>query len=357
MGASGSKLRVGLVGCGIIAESHAPYVRKAGGEIVGVADASLVRANDFADRFQVQRIYGSVDELVEHEGCDVVHVLTPPHTHADVAIRALERGVHTLVEKPVALRAEEVVAMGEAARRGGALLTADHNRLFDPPMLEARRLVEEGALGELVAVESYQAGSASERQWLGSLAGGGIGDLIPHPLYLQLAFLGEVEEMVAHSWGGPSPDRPEELRVLMRGRDRSGVLTISMNASPGLNTLKLCGTKATVEVNLNNMTLIRRRDYAVPKIVAKPLPNIDESAQLMRQVIRNTVDFLRGKVRYYPGMGELIARFYAAVRNGGEPPVTVDQAAQVVRVTERIWESVRSNGAGTPRVDPAVGED
>lgn len=353
-GADG-RLRVGIIGCGIIANAHLPYVRSAGGDPVALCDLSIATSSELADRHGIQRVYRNVDEMLDLEKLDAVHVLTPPHAHARVAIAALERGVPALVEKPLALSLADVEAMSAAARRGGTFFTADHNRLFDPPMLEARRLWERGELGELVAIESYQAGVASEREWLGELAGGGIGDLVPHPLYLQLYFLGAVGKLDAMAFSTKGEGRIEELRVLMQGQGRTGSLTISMNASPMMNTLKLCGSKMTVEVNLNNMTIVKRRDYKVPKIIAKPLPNLDESWQLLTQTTRNTVDFVRGKIRFYPGMGELIRRFYDSIRRGTPPPVSEAEAAAVVDVTNRIWEAVAARSAAAaegPATDP-----
>ncbi len=333
-------LKVGVVGCGIIAQTHIGYIRAAGGEVVGVADVSTARGNDFADRHGVQRTYTSVEHLLDVERPDVVHILTPPHTHADAAVAALTRGVHTLVEKPVATDVTDVDRMQKAAEEGGVILTVDHNRLFDPPMLEARRLADEGGLGEVVAVESFQAGGASQRGWLSSLPGGGLGDLIPHPLYLQLAFTGPVSELDAYGPERPDGSPLEELRVLMKGERCSGVLTISMNASPAMNTIKIYGTKMTVEVNLNNMTIVKRREFDLPKILAKPMPNLDEARQLVAQTVSNTIQFVTGKVRYYPGMGELIRRFYVSVREDGPPPVSVTEGREVVRVTSQIWEGV-----------------
>ncbi len=336
-GGSGGNLKVGIVGCGTIAAAHIPYIRGSGGELVGVADMSLRQASELADRFDVQRVYRGLSDLLECEQPDVLHVLTPPHTHARLAVEALERGIHTLIEKPMAIDGAECDLIAAAAERGQALVCADHNRLFDPPMLKARQLLADGALGNLVAVESYQAGAASERDWLATLSGGGLGDLIPHPLYLQLAFLGEVRDLHAVAFDVAGDGSPRELRVFMQGDRCSGFLTISMNASPGLNTLKLCGSKMTVEVNLNNMTIVRRRDYDVPKVIGKSLPNLDESYQLLSQMTVNVANFVRGKIRYYPGMGELISRFYDAVRGGRQAPVSMEEGAAVVRVTERIW--------------------
>ncbi len=346
-----NRLRVGIVGCGKIAETHIPYVRKAGGDIVAVADASPARGNDLADRFAIQRVYSSVSDLLEVEKPEVLHVLTPPHTHGEVAIEALEKGVHTLVEKPMALDGGEARAMSAAAARGRALLCIDHNRLFDPVVLRARELVESGDLGDLVAVESYQAGSASERPWLQRMRGGALGDLLPHPLYLLLYFLGPVDDIHAVVLRAPGQDSPEELRVLMQAGACSGLLTISSRARPGVNTLRLCGTRMTLEVDLNNMTLIRRRDFAVPKPLAKTLPSLDVAATLTWQTVSNAINFVRGTVRYYPGMGELIRRFYAAVRRGEErPPVTPEEGLAVVEVTERIWKTVEQPARGSRTV-------
>ncbi len=333
-------LKVGFAGCGVIAQTHIGYVREAGGEVVGVADVSTARGNDFADRYGVQRTYTSVERLLDVETPDVVHILTPPHTHADTAVAALSRGVHVLVEKPLATDPADVARMARAAEESGAMLTVDHNRLFDPPMLEASRMLASGELGDVVAVESFQAGQASERGWLSSLPGGGLGDLVPHPLYLQLAFTGPVSDLDAYVVERPGVSRPEELRVLMKGEHCSGVLTISINASPAMNTLKLYGTKMTVEVNLNNMTIVKRREFRLPKILAKPMPNLDEARQLLAQTVVNTVGFVTGKVRYYPGMGELIRRFYTAIRADADPPVSIAEGGEVVRVTSRIWERV-----------------
>jgi hypothetical protein len=151
--------------------------------------------------------------------------------------------------------------------------------------------------------------------------------------------------------------RLEEVRVLMQGDEGvSGVLTISTRAFPHLNILKLYGTRMTVEVNLNNMTLVKRRDYAAPKVIAKSLPNLDEAWTLVKQTGTNTVNFLRGRVRYYPGMGILINRFYTALRSGGSAPVGIAEGAEVVRVTEEIWRQAAARGAPRPMRAPAVAE-
>ena len=83
---------------------------------------------------------------------DVVHILTPPKTHAELAIRAIEAGCHVFVEKPMALTVEETDAMNAAAGRNGVKLCVGHSRLCAPLMLKARNLVESGKIGKVLHV-------------------------------------------------------------------------------------------------------------------------------------------------------------------------------------------------------------
>jgi predicted dehydrogenase len=335
-------LRVGVVGCGDIANAHLPYVLKAGGLVVGLVDSDVTASNRLADQFGVQSIYRRVEDLIESEKPDVVHVLTPPHTHAAVACAVLERGVHTLVEKPLATTTIDVERIRSAAARGGALVTVDHNRLFDPPMLRLQSLRESGDLGEIVAVESYQAATAGDRNWLHALPGGALGDLLTHHIYLHQALLGPI--MSVDAGAKYRGEFCEELRVVLQSGGASGTITISMRGSPKISRLRVYGTRKSAEIYANAMAMVTRRDYDLPKLLAKPMPSLDEALQLVQQTASTTLNFVLGRVRYYPGMGEVIRRFYDAVRSGSAPPVTMEHAAETVSISEEIF---RASGGAT----------
>ncbi|MEO5739780.1 MAG: Gfo/Idh/MocA family oxidoreductase, partial [Vicinamibacterales bacterium] len=72
---SDGRLRVGIAGCGIIANAHLPYVRAAGGEPVAVCDLSIATSSELADRFGIQRVYRTIEEMLACERLDAVHVL------------------------------------------------------------------------------------------------------------------------------------------------------------------------------------------------------------------------------------------------------------------------------------------
>ena len=98
----------------------------------------------------------------------------------------------------MALSVDEADTMMATARAHGVRLCVNHNQLFDPVVLRARRLVEEGFVGRVVSVESYYGFNLSqtaERRWVTDLPGGVFQNVAPHPLSLLLHFLGDPQEL------------------------------------------------------------------------------------------------------------------------------------------------------------------
>ena len=138
-------MKIAILGCGDIARAHIPFIKaESRHRIVGVCDADPARAGALAKTFGIDHVYGDLAELIDRQRPDVVHVLTPPQSHAGLAALAMRRGCHVLVEKPMALSVDEADTMMATARAHGVRLCVNHNQLFDPVVLRARRLVEEG---------------------------------------------------------------------------------------------------------------------------------------------------------------------------------------------------------------------
>jgi len=283
--------------------------------------------------------YASVDDLLRCAAPQVVHIVTPPPTHAPLALRALETGAHVFIEKPMALDTREADALVAAARRRGVVVTTDHNRWFDPVVQRARRLLDRGALGDLVAVDVFQSAAAdaeiSPQAWKAALPGGALHDVAPHPAYFLRHFVGPlvaVEVLSEHDAAG----RVLEARVAARGARAAGTMTLSARARPASNWVRLSGSAATAEINLNHMTLIVYREHQVSKLVGKVLPNLDIAWQLVRETIHNGIEFARGRQRFYPGMGAHLRAFYQSLVTGAPPPVSAEEARDVVALCERI---------------------
>lgn len=347
-------MRVGIIGCGRIAPVHLAVLGTIPGlEVVGLCDPDLPTAGKLAERFRVSRVYRTVDELLAEAGPEAVHILTPPKTHAPLAIQVLNSGCHVLVEKPMATSIPDAESMVLAAERGGMTLCVDHNRLFDPVVEQARNLIERGVIGQVVSIETYQGFNRAARpdnHWSLDTATGVFYNLAVHSAYLQHAFIGQVRELavVSANTGRFDSTFAEELRVLLRGDRALGYFCFSLDIQPHMNELHLYGTRGTLLLDLNTMTLIRRFPTGLPKLIAKSWGNISESLQRVTATAANAVGMVTGRLRLYPGAGRVIRGFYDSLAVGSAPPVTAREGLEVVRLLTDIYERVQARGPNAP---------
>jgi predicted dehydrogenase len=334
---------VALVGCGRIARVHRSYLAELPEvELVGLCDVDETARQAFAAEVNLPA-YGTLSELVSQAKPQVVHVLTPPATHAPLALELLNAGVNVLVEKPLALTTREADSVLDAARRAGRWVSVDHNRWFDPVVQEAAHAVTAGRLGKLVGVEVFQGADAGEAEklasgsahWSMQLPGGALHNLAPHPLYLMRRFAGRTTELhvVARA---TNTGQLEEVRVAALGEIAPALVTISLYTQPFMNRLTLLGSEASMEVNLNNMTLIERRPRRLPKLVGKVWPNLSEAGQLVAATMRNGIAFAAGRQRFYPGIGAHLKALYTSVVRGGPPPVEAEEGRDIVAWYDEI---------------------
>src|SRR5215475_7626879 len=307
----GAFMRVGIVGGGQIATIHIPYVRThPGAEIVGLTDTDEERAKSTAARFGIANACRTLSELLERHRPDVVHIVTPPQTHAALAIQAMEAGCHVFVEKPMAVNVEEAEAMQAASRARGVKLCVDHNHLFDPALVQSRQLLAEGAIGELVSVETFEGFSlgtpdnpyvqpGAAAHWVHRLPGGIFQNLAPHPVYLLLAFLDPPKTLhaVAQKTGRVPTSFADELRVLVSSDNGLGCFMVSLSIQPFMKYVNLFGTEGSIRVNLstNSLTVARNRD--LPRAIARGMLGVDEAAQLVKGTAANAYQVARGRLR------------------------------------------------------------
>src|SRR5690349_5274394 len=147
-GKGSSMLKVAIVGCGKIADSHAAQIgRITGSQIVGVCDREPLMARQLAERFPIARWTSDLGELLATARPDVVHVTTPPASHLDVARACLAAGCHVYVEKPFAIDANQTEALIALATENGRKLTVGHDDQFSHVARRLRALVQDGYLG------------------------------------------------------------------------------------------------------------------------------------------------------------------------------------------------------------------
>ena len=145
------KLRIGVAGLGRAFTLMAPtFAADARVELVAVADPRPEARLDFQGKS-----YSSVEELCKDPAVEVVYVATPHQFHAEQARLAASHGKHLLVEKPMALTLEDCRSMIDAARRASVALVVGHSHSFDRPILQARKIIEQGLVGKVRIITAF----------------------------------------------------------------------------------------------------------------------------------------------------------------------------------------------------------
>lgn len=360
-------MKISIVGCGLNADYHVNFARAyAGAEITGVVDLDEEKARDFASSRGVPRHFSALRELVAQSRPDVLHIVTPPNTHCEIAKEAIGYGLHAIIEKPFTLHAREASDLYELAESKGVKLCPMHNHFFDPCMLKARAIIEEGRLGRIINVESYYGlntridafrryPAPNVLPWLYSLPGGVFHDFMPHPLYVMLPYTGKPQDIkvTERSHGELPQGISDELRILINGEYCAGTLIFSFAAKPHLHFVRIYGTAGMVQVDFNTLTTVFHPLSPLPKAAQKVIYNVSESKQLFDATVSNVWNFLRGRLKPYHGMQNLIHRFYDSVRGQGEVPVPKGQALMVLDAMEEIFKQVKNTKLDFAPIIPA----
>jgi predicted dehydrogenase len=153
----GDRPGLGLVGCGDIARSwHLPAYAEYGVDVVGVYDPAPEATHGIRDRFPfVRRVYASLDELLADEEIEIVDVATRPDVRPELIRRALIAGKHVLAQKPLALDVPAAHRIVEEAVERGVAVAVNQNGRWSPPWRIATLLIDEGAIGDVIAVTHF----------------------------------------------------------------------------------------------------------------------------------------------------------------------------------------------------------
>jgi predicted dehydrogenase/nucleoside-diphosphate-sugar epimerase len=337
-----ARFRVGMVGAGNICEFHVAAVKNLPDvELIGLYDLDHARAASAAERWGT-RSFTSMDALIA-AGANVIHGLTPPSAHGAVALDALARGCHVLIEKPVSEDATEALHIGEVARAKGLTVSVNHSLLFDPQIRKALEMVKSGALGDVVSVDilrgseypPYEGGPLPP--WYRN-AGYPFRDIGVHCMYLLQELLGPIENVDAmwRSLGGDSNLAFDEWRCMVKCARGLGQFQLSWNVKPMQSQLIIHGTKGVLRVDLFAMFHGRKMATPLPKAAERIINAFSDSIGPLIDVPYGVFKFVTKEVQSYQGLRDLIADFYKRLAAGEPPTVTVEDAAEVVRWVEKV---------------------
>lgn len=325
-------IRIALVGYGYAGRTfHAPLVDAVDGlDLTAIVSSNPERVARDRPGIAVR----TLDQVTADPAVDLAIIATPTDTHAALAVRLLQSGKHVVVDKPFATSMTEADAICAAARGGGRVATAFHNRRWDADFLTVQQLIADGALGTIATFESRfdRFRPVVQDRWR-ERAGPGSGtwmDLGSHLVDQALVLFGEPDAIAADlatQRDGPAVDyfhvtlRYGTMRMLLRGS--------SLAAAAGPR-FALFGTRASyVKFGLDTQeaALVAGRRPGDPGWGIDPEPGVLTEPRADGSTTRH-VPNVEGDYRtFYAGLRD-------ALLQGTEPPVSMDAASQVVRILE-----------------------
>ena len=360
-------LRIGIVGCGKIADGHAEVVKHLeGAELVAVCDLEPILAEQLAVRFEIPRWYAGLDQMLAQEQLDVVHITTPPGAHLALAQQCLAAGAHVFLEKPLAPTAGQCRELIEAVVRSGRQMTVNYWPNFDPPAMEFKRLLQEGVLGDPVHIEALigydlagaygQALMSDPGHWVHALPGKLFQNMMDHifnrivPLFPDLtpevhAFALKRRPQLR---GNSTDEMLDELRVYLKSGAVSAFGSLCSHARPVSNLLRVYGTKNTATLDFANRSVVLEASQKYPSALGRLVPAFQMAARHLAQGRKNIGDFRRSQFQYFRGMSTLLELFYAGIRDQTGPPIPYAEILRVAEMMDRVIEQVYPNGKSQP---------
>lgn len=197
------KVRVGVVGCGSVAEKYVPHLQQSAAiELVAVCDPLMDRARSFAQAYGIEHTFPAVDQMLNILDFELLVNLTPMPLHAPINRQALEAGRHVWSEKPLAQDLTEAQALLVLARQRGVGLWSAPANPIAPAFQWMARTLATGAIGQVYAAHAIAGSSGPSwpgSAWFYQKGGGSLFDLGVYNVTLLTGLLGPVQGVMALS--------------------------------------------------------------------------------------------------------------------------------------------------------------
>ena len=350
---SKEKLRVGIIGCGKISHVHLSFLSKLDNvDSIVVADPQASATRAVAERFSISGHYADYREMLERERLHVVHVLTPPQWHAPAAMHAAEKGCHVLVEKPMAVDAQQAQQMVQAAQKNHVKMAIVHNHLFDEVMIKAREIVARGLLGRIASLHGWYGvqmrASAlppdPRNHWSYSLPGSFYQNFMPHALYVMTEFMPScgLRDVVASYAGNIPAIESDELKVTLQNEKALGLLSLSLSVSPRYQFVNVFGTKGSMKIDfLNKVIYLDKEINALPRMINRSLSALKYSAALSFAAMRNSTKLFQSDKFLFEGTERLIRLFYRSILLDEREPVPATEGLELMELMDQMWDKLK----------------
>jgi predicted dehydrogenase len=354
-------LKVAIIGCGKIADSHLSQIQRiAGCKVIGACDREPLMAKQLAHRFKIRGEYSDVGAMLDDCRPDVVHITTPPGNHFELGKQCLSAGCHLYVEKPFTLNKEEAKQLIDFAHKVGKKVTVGHDLQFSHAARRMRQLVKDGYLGGgPVHLESYYCYDLSEpgyakalladtQHWVRRLPGKLLHNIISHGIARIAEFLGDNSpKLIAHGFVSPllrslaETEIIDELRVIISEVDgATAYFTFSSQMRPSLNQFRIYGAKNGIIVDEDHQTVIKCPGNRLKSYAEKFVSPLKLARQQVENVAVNGRKFLANDFHMKAGMKYLIETFYRSIKSEAPLPISYREIILTSQLMDEIFRQI-----------------
>ncbi|MBA3685925.1 MAG: Gfo/Idh/MocA family oxidoreductase [Planctomycetes bacterium] len=272
--ASPAAIKVGVIGYGgafNMGRQHLNEMKTAGMTPTAVCEVDPTRLAVATTDFPGIETYATVEEMLAKSKVDLLVIITPHNTHADLAVKCLNAGKHVVCEKPLAITTAECDAMIAAAKKSGVMVSTYHNRHWDGWILNAvKRIKQDKAIGDVYRIELHMGGHGQPGEWWRTsktISGGILYDWGVHLLEYALQLIdSDITEVSGYAKRGHWADKTkwkadtneDEGKAVVRFANGAWIdLTISsLDANPKAGFVEVSGTKGTFLIDWSQWHLI-----------------------------------------------------------------------------------------------------
>ena len=364
------KIKTAVIGCGKVGHFHAHAFRHCeNSEFVACLGRDREKTEAFAAQYGV-KAYTDLETMVRESVVEVVSVCTPHPSHAQIAARCCELGLHIAIEKPLAASLEDCDMILAAADKAGVVGTTICQRRFYPPAMRVKRAIEEGKIGAPILGTVNMLGWRDmayyhSDPWRGTWAGEGGGVLInqaPHQLDLLLWYMGEIDELygIWDTQNHPELEVEDTAAAVIRFKSGAiGNIVVSNSQNPALfGNVRVHGENGAsigVQTDGGAMFIAGVSGIAEPPVndlwtVAGEAERLEEFKAADRALF-NSVD----NMHYFHI--QQINDFLTAIREGKKPLVTLGDGRRTVELITGIYRSNRDKKPVKFPLFPEYGPD
>jgi predicted dehydrogenase len=344
-------IKVGLIGCGGIAPVHLRAYKKLRPkvDVVALCDINREKAESFARKFKVEKIFESYFDMFDKCDLDLVDICTPISTHAKIVCDSAKEVQAILVEKPMALNVTQCDEMIAQVEKHKTKLCVGHNQIFSPHIQKIRKMIDDSGF-ILLSLRTHLAANFDvliANKLVSPLnilpqEKGVLWEVCCHHAYLQQYFLPSIQEVYAIGNNVKYPVYDDFIVLLRTKGEQFGLIDISWVSNEMDVVYDFRGRNGKRIEILWEFNYMLERSANPPFTIRLAIKNIlTDEKRLLKKWFRLGLSHIR-KRKTLPTFN-LIRNFIESIEMDLPPPVTPEDGKKTVKLLECIEESIRKS--------------